>query len=175
MRPARQRMRCRHGYRVMLAPSDQTYHRPDLDYREQPTGQWVDYHKWQPARPTVTFIGTVAIGFTLYELTEHVDVRYVNGQYVRVDHAPRTRRSHRRILKAAGLPPVPHRPTSWQTFLKAHWGVIAGADFFTIEVWTWRGLVTCYTVFIIELASRRVHVLGSTPRPSELLWGKSSG
>jgi len=35
-----------------------------------------------------------------------------------------------------GLPPVPHRPTSWQTFLKAHWGVIAGADFFTTEVWT---------------------------------------
>ena len=45
----------------------------------------------------------------------------------------------RRILKAAGLPPVPQRPTSWQTFLKAHWGAIAGADFFTTEVWTWRG------------------------------------
>jgi transposase len=30
----------------------------------------------------------------------------------------------RRILKAAGLPPVPQRPTSWQTFLNAHWGVI---------------------------------------------------
>src|SRR5262245_18265807 len=37
----------------------------------------------------------------------------------------------RRILKAAGLPPVPQRPTSWQTFLRAHWGAIAGADFFT--------------------------------------------
>jgi len=36
-----------------------------------------------------------------------------------------------RMLKAHGLPPVPHRPTSWQTFLKAHWGVIAGAAFFT--------------------------------------------
>jgi transposase len=47
----------------------------------------------------------------------------------------------RRILKAAGLPPVPQRPTSWQTFLRAHWGVIAGADFLTTEVWTWRGLV----------------------------------
>jgi hypothetical protein len=23
--------------------------------------------------------------------------------------------------------------------LKAHWGAIAGADFFTTEVWTWRG------------------------------------
>ena len=74
----------------------------------------------------------------------------------------------RRILKVAGLPPVPHRPTSWQTFLKAHWGVIAGADFFTTEVWTWRGLVTYYTVFIIDLATRRVHVLGSTPHPRDL-------
>jgi putative transposase len=62
----------------------------------------------------------------------------------------------RRILKAAGLPPVPARPTSWQTFLRAHWGAVAGADFFTTEVWTWRGLVTFYTVFVIDLASRRV-------------------
>jgi len=44
----------------------------------------------------------------------------------------------------SSLPPVPQRPTSWQTFVKAHWGVIAGADFFTTEVWTWRGLVTYY-------------------------------
>jgi transposase InsO family protein len=74
----------------------------------------------------------------------------------------------RRILKAAGLPPVPQRPTSWQTFLKAHWGVIAGADFFTTEVWTWQGLVTYYTVFVIDLASRRVQILGSTPHPEAL-------
>jgi putative transposase len=74
----------------------------------------------------------------------------------------------RRIVKAAGLPPVPQRPTSWQTFLKAHWGVIAGADFCTTEVWTWRGLVTYYTVFVIDLASRRVQMLGSTPHPEAL-------
>jgi putative transposase len=74
----------------------------------------------------------------------------------------------RRILKAAGLPPVPQRPTSWQTFLKAHWGVIAGGDFFTTEVWTWQGLVTYYTVFVLDLASRRVQILGSTPHPNEL-------
>jgi transposase InsO family protein len=74
----------------------------------------------------------------------------------------------RRILKAAGLPPVPQRPTSWQTFLKAHWGVIVGADFFTTEVWTWRGLVTYYTVFVIDLASRRVQILGSSPHPEAL-------
>jgi len=71
----------------------------------------------------------------------------------------------RRILTAAGLPPAPQRPTSWQTFLRAHWGAIAGADFFTTEVWTWRGLVTSYTVFVSDLASRRVQILGSTPHP----------
>ena len=52
-----------------------------------------------------------------------------------------SRSSIARILKAHGIPPVPERPTSWQTFLQAHWGAIAGADFFTTEVWTWRGLV----------------------------------
>jgi hypothetical protein len=45
--------------------------------------------------------------------------------------------------------------------------VIASADFFTTEVWTRRGLVTYYTVFVIDLASRRVHIVGSTPHPNE--------
>src|SRR5450759_2291090 len=73
-----------------------------------------------------------------------------------------------RILKAAGVPPVPERPTSWQTFLRAHWGAIAGAEFFATEVWTWRGLVTFYTVFVLDLASRRVQIVGSTPSPNDL-------
>src|SRR5438270_2762901 len=72
-----------------------------------------------------------------------------------------------RILKAQGIRPAPERPTSWQTFLRAHWGAIAGADFFTTEVWTWRGLVTFYTMFAIDLATRRVRVVGITPHPDE--------
>jgi hypothetical protein len=51
--------------------------------------------------------------------------------------------------------------------LRAHWGAIAG-DFFTTEVWTWRGLVTYYTVFVVDLASRRVQVVGSTLHPHDL-------
>ena len=73
-----------------------------------------------------------------------------------------------RVLKAHGLPPVPERPTSWHAFLRAHWGVIAGADFFTTEVWTTTGLVTYYTLFVIDLATRRVQILGSTPHPDDL-------
>jgi hypothetical protein len=72
-----------------------------------------------------------------------------------------------RILKAHGLPPVPQRPTSWQTFLRAHWGAIAAADFFTCEMWTARGLVTFYTVFAIDLVTRLVPVLGITPHPDD--------
>jgi len=73
-----------------------------------------------------------------------------------------------RILNQHGVSRVPARPTSWHTFLRAHWGAIAGADFFTTEVWTWRGLVTFDTVFVTDLASRRVHIVGSTPHPNDL-------
>jgi putative transposase len=52
--------------------------------------------------------------------------------------------------------------------VRAHWGVIAGADFFTTEVWTWRGLVTYYSVFVIDLGSRRVQIVGSTPHSDGL-------
>ncbi len=42
------------------------------------------------------------------------------------------------ILKSHGIEPAPERGrrTSWRTFLKAHWEVMAATDFLTIEVWT---------------------------------------
>jgi putative transposase len=72
-----------------------------------------------------------------------------------------------RILKAAGIPPSRERPMTWRTFIRAHWPALLAADFFTTEVWTHRGLLTYYTAFVIELHSRRVHVLGSTQHPDE--------
>jgi hypothetical protein len=70
-------------------------------------------------------------------------------------------------LTAEGIPPRGGHPTAWRTFLKAHWPALVAADFFTAEVWTTRGLVTFYTVFVIELESRRVRVVGSTRNPDE--------
>jgi transposase InsO family protein len=72
-----------------------------------------------------------------------------------------------RILHAHGIPPRRERPMTWRTFVEAHWPALVAADFFTTEVWTARGLVTYYTAFVIELHSRRVHVLGTTPHPDE--------
>ena len=73
-----------------------------------------------------------------------------------------------RLVRAHGLPPVSARPTSWQTVLRAHWGASAGADCFTTDVWTAKGLVTSYTLFVLDLANRHVPMLGSTPQPNAL-------
>ena len=40
--------------------------------------------------------------------------------------------------------------------------VLAGIYFFTVEVLTWRGLVTYYVLFFIHLESRRVCLAGIT-------------
>jgi hypothetical protein len=71
------------------------------------------------------------------------------------------------ILKRRGIEPAPERGKrmSWATFLKAHWTKLAAIDFFTVEVWGLRGLVTFYVLIVIELSSRRVHFAGTTPSP----------
>jgi putative transposase len=46
-------------------------------------------------------------------------------------------------------------------------GSIAATDFFTVEVFTLRGLVTHYVLFILDLASRTVKIAGITPHPHE--------
>src|SRR2546426_2036589 len=53
------------------------------------------------------------------------------------------------------------------TFLKAHWKVLAASDFLTVEVWTAKGLVTHYLLFVIGLVDRVVSIAGITTRPDE--------
>jgi putative transposase len=90
--------------------------------------------------------------------------RRIQGALKNLDHRV-VRSTIAAVLKEHGIRPVPGRPSSWRTFLRAHWGEIAGADFFTTAVWTARGLVTYYTLFVLDLKSRRVHLAGSTPNP----------
>jgi hypothetical protein len=73
------------------------------------------------------------------------------------------------ILRRNGIPPAPERKrtTTWKEFIRAHMDVLAGTDFFTVEVLTLRGSVTYYVLFFIQLESRRVEVAGITPHPNE--------
>jgi transposase InsO family protein len=73
------------------------------------------------------------------------------------------------ILKRHGIAPAPKRSqtTSWKDFIAAHMAVLAGTDFFTVEVLTWRGLVTYYVLFFIHLETRRVTLGGITRHPTE--------
>ena len=77
--------RARHP--VTFASSHEHAHRPELDQREKP-GPYPLWQTWRPARPTVTFVDTVAFGLTLYEISEEVEVRYLHGKYVRTDAVP---------------------------------------------------------------------------------------
>jgi putative transposase len=45
--------------------------------------------------------------------------------------------------------------------------VLAGADFFTVEVLTWRGLVTYYVLFFLQLETRLVSLVGITRHLTE--------
>src|ERR1700704_6212290 len=66
------------------------------------------------------------------------------------------------ILKRHGLEPAPERSrkTTWKGFLTRHWELIVAADFFTIEVWTRRGLQRFMVLFFIELSTRKVEIAG---------------
>jgi hypothetical protein len=73
------------------------------------------------------------------------------------------------ILVRHDVPPGPKRKsaTSWKDFIRTHLDVLAGTDFFTVEVVTLKGLITYYVLFFIHLGSRRVCLAGMTPHPDE--------
>ena len=71
------------------------------------------------------------------------------------------------ILRRHSIAPAPERSrtTSWKEFIRSHLDVLAATDFFTVEVLTWRGLVTYYVLFFIAVGTRRVCLGGITRHP----------
>lgn len=80
------------GHRVTLAPANQYLARPDVDVRSDSGRSGSSYGQWRPERATIVLVGTVAIGLTLFELTEEVEVRWSNGAYIRALETPSDRR-----------------------------------------------------------------------------------
>ncbi|GAB3832405.1 hypothetical protein ACFPIJ_36295 [Dactylosporangium cerinum] len=71
----------------------------------------------------------------------------------------------RRVLRRAGIPPTPVRRnhTTWRKFLRTQASILSACGFFHVDA-----AVTLqrYSVFfVVEVASRYVHILGVTTNP----------
>jgi hypothetical protein len=72
--------------------------------------------------------------------------------------------SIRAVLRRHHLPPAPRRAsTTWRAFLRAQAAGILATDFFTVETVL---LKTLYVLFVIEVGTRRVRLVGVTGHPN---------
>ena len=74
------------------------------------------------------------------------------------------------ILQRHGMEPGPERSrkTTWKEFLTRHWELIVAADFFTVEVWTPRGLQRFIVLFFMELSTSKVGIAGIAASANKL-------
>ncbi len=70
------------------------------------------------------------------------------------------------ILARNGINPAPERQSTWGEFMAQHWDVISATDFFTVELGRPVGLVRFHVLFVIKIASRRVHIAGIVAQPT---------
>ena len=83
------------GHRVVIAPNGEYLNREAVDEREAPDKGYIHNNLWSPGRITVVYVGTVAIGLTIIEMSEELEALYTNGAYVPIkDYVPPKRSRH---------------------------------------------------------------------------------
>jgi transposase InsO family protein len=90
--------------------------------------------------------------------------RHIHGELCRLGYRNRIGASTVWIiLQRAGIEPAPRRSAvSWRQFPRAQAASVVALDFFTVDTVLPKRL---YLPFVIEVATRRVHVLGVMPDP----------
>jgi hypothetical protein len=115
------------GHRVVVAPQGAGYLRAQIDEREAPNTKRRIYDQsglWSPQRPTVVYIGTVAIGLAVVEMSESVLLRYVDGKYIReTDYlaSPRRHKSEFTFTTTNAIPSGRMRIVAYSPYGLVEW------------------------------------------------------
>ena len=130
------------------------------------TGGWSDRRWSHPHRRGRPALAAELRGLVLRLARENPTWGYrrIHGELCRLGYQGRIGASTVwAILHRAGVDPAPMRSgLTWRQFLRAQAKGVLAVDFFTVDTVLLQRL---YVLFVLEVATRRVHVLGVTPHP----------